>query len=392
MNLFSRYKNSNTNQINNRDIVVFDIETTGLSISHDEIIEIAACKIRDKKVIAEYETLVNPERPIFPHITKLTGITNEDVKDAPSVETAVTEFLKFIDGAILVGHNIASFDIRFIEAQSQTIMDNEIIDTLRLSFTAMPFLISHKLTDLTDYYGIEYNNAHRAMADVRANIDVFYSLVQQCEKEKISIFESSRLHREVIKKDPWQPNYSEDTIALHSLRDLITDVIEDGVVCDEEVYRIKHWIEHNEYLRGNYPFDKVFITLEQVLEDKKIDDDERELMLNIFQEILNPVQASEHECISCLTGKHCVLTGDFNFGPKSLVEDYIIEKGGVIDNSVKKSTDYVIVGAQGSAAWKQGNYGGKIKKAMEYNEKYGDKGVNIEILTEEDFFNETCHY
>ena len=144
-------------------------------------------------------------------------------------------------------------------------------------------------------------------------------------------------------------------------------------------------------MRGNYPFDKVFITLEQVLEDKKIDDDERELMLNIFQEILNPVQASEHECISCLTEKHCVLTGDFDYGPKSRVENYIIEKGGVIDNSVKKSTDYVIVGAQGSAAWKQGNYGGKIKKAMEYNEKYGDKGVNIEIITEEEFFNETCN-
>lgn len=139
-------------------------------------------------------------------------------------------------------------------------------------------------------------------------------------------------------------------------------------------------MEANTALKGNYPFDKIFNTLENVLENGIIDSDEEIQLLEIFSKFTNP----EKEACSKvdLNGKVCCLTGSFNNGAKSDVEAFISCKGGICVAGLNKTVDYLIVGRQGSEAWKFGNYGGKISKAVQMQEK----GSNIMILGEDILF------
>lgn len=104
----------------------------------------------------------------------------------------------------------------------------------------------------------------------------------------------------------------------------------------------------------------------------------------MFKEFISPIENIGAICIDTLSEKHCCLTGDFAYGSKKEVEELITCKGGICDNTVKKTTDYVIVGENGSEKWKQGTYGSKIKKAKELQEK----GNLIQIVSERDFIRE----
>ena len=95
------------------DYVVFDLETTGLSPVSDGIIEISAVKVENGKVTDSFSTLVNPGRRIPAAATRVNGITDQMVKDAPGLKEALDQFLSFIGDQVLVGHNIHSFDMGF---------------------------------------------------------------------------------------------------------------------------------------------------------------------------------------------------------------------------------------------------------------------------------------
>ena len=95
------------------EYIVFDIETTGLDASYDEIIEIGALKIKNNEIVDKFTSLIKPKYPIDEFITELTGITNEMVKDAPLINEVLPRFIDFIGDEILVGHNI-NFDINFV--------------------------------------------------------------------------------------------------------------------------------------------------------------------------------------------------------------------------------------------------------------------------------------
>ena len=122
-----------------------------------------------------------------------------------------------------------------------------------------------------------------------------------------------------------------------------------------------------------------------VLADGIVEQHEKEYLLVIFKELIEPIECAAHERIKSLEGMHCVITGDFCFGTRKEVFDFIESKGGIVDKSVKKATNYVIVGEKGSEEWAHGNYGTKVKKALEYN---ANKGCCIEIIKEADFLKE----
>ena len=106
-----------------QDFVVLDLETTGLSVKEDQILEIGAVKVQGGEVTASYETFVNPGRKVPERITELTGIRDEMIADAPDVETAVRGFLDFCGGLPLLGHNIL-FDYSFIkQAENMELVD-----------------------------------------------------------------------------------------------------------------------------------------------------------------------------------------------------------------------------------------------------------------------------
>jgi DNA polymerase-3 subunit alpha (Gram-positive type) len=114
---------------------VFDIETTGLSVVDDKIIEIAALRVKNGQILDEFQTYINPERPISELTTKITSITSSDVALAPTIDMIIGEFKQFIKGSIMVAHN-AQFDMGFIynELKNHDMYDGEMCNIDTLSF------------------------------------------------------------------------------------------------------------------------------------------------------------------------------------------------------------------------------------------------------------------
>ena len=158
------------------DIVVLDTETTGLNVRENELIEIAAARMRNREIVERFDTFVHPGRPIPPEITELTSITNADVANAPTSVEAVRMLADFAQGAPIVAHN-AAFDRSFIEAVEGGREVTDIwIDSLALSRIALPRLSSHKLSTMADLFECAAVS-HRANADVDALCGVWRILL-----------------------------------------------------------------------------------------------------------------------------------------------------------------------------------------------------------------------
>ncbi len=162
------------------DYVVFDLETTGLNFNRDKVVEISAIKVVDSKVTEEFSSFVNPECSIPFNASQLTGITDDMVADAPVFSDVLYDFLEFAGDAVLVGHNIHTFDLKFIYRDSREyfgkIPGNDYVDTLRLSMIYLPEMKKHTLSGIATYYGLSSEGAHRALADCRMNQAVYEEL------------------------------------------------------------------------------------------------------------------------------------------------------------------------------------------------------------------------
>jgi DNA polymerase-3 subunit alpha (Gram-positive type) len=158
------------------EYIVLDIETTGLSRYRHNITEIAAVKFKDGKRIDEFQTLVNPQEHIPRFITRLTGIDDEMVKDAPPIDKVLPEFLEFMGDAVMVAHN-ATFDYGFISENALRHLDvsllNERLCTRKLAYRLLPELYSRRLGCVCDHLEIVNEQAHRAMGDVNATAEIF---------------------------------------------------------------------------------------------------------------------------------------------------------------------------------------------------------------------------
>lgn len=167
------------------DYVIFDLETTGTSCQSDEVVEISAVKVVSGEIVDEFSTLVNPGMPIPYYASEVNGITDDMVADSPTFEGVLRNFLEFVGDAVLVGHNIHTFDMKFIQRDAQRYfgksIGNDYIDTLQLARVYLPQLSHHRLVDLADYYGIDAEGAHRALNDCRMTQQVFEKLRLEME-------------------------------------------------------------------------------------------------------------------------------------------------------------------------------------------------------------------
>lgn len=172
-----------------KDYVVFDLETTGLSPEMDEIIEISGIRVREGKAVEEFSTLVNPGRPIPSGASRVNGITDRMVRDAPALPDALERFLAFTGEDILVGHNIHTFDMLFLYNGAaralKRAVPNDYVDTLYLAKSCLPGQCRYRLTDLAERFGIDTKGAHRALKDCAMN--------QQCYEHMGRILESRAL-------------------------------------------------------------------------------------------------------------------------------------------------------------------------------------------------------
>ncbi|WP_246578148.1 PolC-type DNA polymerase III [Clostridium frigoris] len=166
--------------INNKDetlddrFVVFDLETTGLSSENDKIIEIGALKIENGKIVDRFSEFVNPGIDIPYKIIELTGITNDNVSDADSIEKILPKFLEFAKDSVLVAHN-SDFDASFIKKNSERLnlrFESAIMDTIPLAKYLLKDLKTFKLNTVAKYLGITLENHHRAVDDAKATTDI----------------------------------------------------------------------------------------------------------------------------------------------------------------------------------------------------------------------------
>jgi DNA polymerase III epsilon subunit family exonuclease len=150
-----------------RELVVLDVETTGTDAKLGDLVEIAAVKIKGGSVTDRWSTLVNPGRPIVGH--QMHGLTDADVKDAPSPAEAVGKALDFIGDALVVGHNVG-FDLGFLEEAlpAARFEPGRYLDTLTLAREGYPEVGTYKLDTLSAFFGVDLSQNHRALPDAEA--------------------------------------------------------------------------------------------------------------------------------------------------------------------------------------------------------------------------------
>ncbi len=165
---------------------VLDFETTGTSPPNSRAIEIGIVRIEKGKITENYHSLLNPGQYIPPFITALTGITNEDIIGAPSFETISQEVKEFIDGSILIGHNLP-FDFAFLKSEFERadiqLPKLEQICTLKISRKIFPELKSKSLGNMVKHFKIQHKNVHRALGDALVTAKLFLKLLEKLKDE-----------------------------------------------------------------------------------------------------------------------------------------------------------------------------------------------------------------
>jgi DNA polymerase-3 subunit epsilon/ATP-dependent DNA helicase DinG len=158
--------------------VAFDLETTGLDTERDSIIEIGAVRFSREGVLDSYQTLVNPRRSLPAPIQALTGLRDDDLRDAPPLDVIAADFERFIAGSVLVGHNICGFDLPVLDAQGIR-RPHTAYDTQRIASIVLPALGQYGLADLVDHFAIDFPVHHRALQDAEASRSVFLALIDK---------------------------------------------------------------------------------------------------------------------------------------------------------------------------------------------------------------------
>ncbi|MGY4689857.1 PolC-type DNA polymerase III [Salibacterium sp. K-3] len=170
--------------------VVFDVETTGLSVVYDTIIELAAVKVKDGEIIDRFESFANPHEKLTATITDLTGITDDMLENQPEVEDVLRDFHAFCSDTVLVAHN-AGFDMGFLnEGYKKAGLEkaaNPVIDTLELGRFLYPHLKNHRLNTLCKTFDIELVSHHRAIYDAEATGYLLWKMVKDALQQNLTI-------------------------------------------------------------------------------------------------------------------------------------------------------------------------------------------------------------
>ena len=214
------------------DYVVVDLETTGFSPVSDRIIEFGAIRISEGMIKDTFSCFVNPGMHIPDKIVELTGITNEMVSEADSIEAVLPRFLEFSKNAVLVAHN-APFDLSFIRENMIRTGINEdftVIDTLKLSRMLLKDLNRHTLSKVASSLNIPIGNLHRASDDAELTAKVFLRFLGMIREMNItSLQELSRYSEKNYFMTRRMPGYkiiiiATNTEGIKNLYDLISEV------------------------------------------------------------------------------------------------------------------------------------------------------------------------
>ena len=158
--------------------IALDVETTGLRVKEDRIIEIAAIKVIEGREVECFNTLIDPHMKLSEYTKDITGIEEKQLLDKPSIEDVMPKFLEFIEELPLLGHRIL-FDYSFIKKAAVNLgieFNKEGIDTLELSRFCLPKEQSKVLKEACKFMNIDMKNWHRALPDARASHSLYQAL------------------------------------------------------------------------------------------------------------------------------------------------------------------------------------------------------------------------
>lgn len=188
-----------------RPVVIVDLETTGGNMLTDRITEVAMLRFERNKVLSR-EWLVNPQRPIPPFITGLTGIDDEMVKDAPEFAAMAEELLPFLQGAVVVAHN-SRFDYTFLRHEFQRAgidFAAPALCTVQLSRKLYPQFHKHNLDSIIERCGIVMEQRHRAMADVLALAEFLEKALSERGEKEFEARSRALMHPKML--PAWVPS------------------------------------------------------------------------------------------------------------------------------------------------------------------------------------------
>ena len=163
------------------EVVVFDLETTGLAAGRDRICEIGAVRVSALEIAETFETLVNPGLALPRQIASLTGLRDPDLRQAPPPRVAVARFLRFAGEAPLVAHN-ARFDVGFLDREVERLTGRRVaapvVDTVWLARRLLRERSErYSLAQLAHFFGTSSRPCHRALADALATAEILVALL-----------------------------------------------------------------------------------------------------------------------------------------------------------------------------------------------------------------------
>ena len=363
-------------------VLAFDVETPN---SHnDRICSIGLSLIDDGTVAWSQTYLINPECSFDNRNIQIHGIHPQDVATAPTFPLVWNEIGSLFRQNLVIAHN-ATFDLCVLKKTLSAYGISEAlvyyVCTMQMAQSELPDLPNLKLPTLCDYYGIELNH-HDAGSDSLACAQIFCHMLD----EGIHPENFTKAYSFECTQAPPSHNrpvhMAANTKGLLTLSGILSGITYDNVLVPSEVDFLQNWLDNNAELKGNYPYDKIYSTIADALSDGILDRSELESMLRLFKQVSDPVNDCSCNCnLTDISGKTFCLSGEFDYGEKSAVEALLVQRGGIPQKGVTRKTDFLIVGGQGSSAWCAGNYGTKVKKALELQEK----GFSIQIIREHDF-------
>lgn len=162
--------------------VAFDFETTGLYAGQDSIVELGAVKFKNGTILESFEQLVDPGRPMPADSIRISGITDAMLAGQPNLTKILPDFMKFLQGSVLIAHN-AGFDMGFLrtalDRNGMQFPENPLIDTQILAKKAYPGQKSYSLQNLVNFLRFPPNQAHRALDDSLMCMKLFQSCASQ---------------------------------------------------------------------------------------------------------------------------------------------------------------------------------------------------------------------
>ncbi len=188
-----------TQLLDELDYVVVDVEATGAKLPPNRIIELGAYRIRGRKIVDSFLTLVNPEIAIPRFVMTLTGINNEMVKNAPLFAEVAPRWLEFVEDAVLIAHN-APFDTNFLNHEISRVypghrMINAHLCTVTLSRHVVPGLTNYRLDTIADHFSIPILARHRAGSDALATAEIFLHLLDRLDERGVKDLAAARAYK-----------------------------------------------------------------------------------------------------------------------------------------------------------------------------------------------------